>query len=48
MLMYDIPTICVVDGDKNFAGTVTYNDIQKAVKASYADEAEHIETEVLS
>jgi osmoprotectant transport system ATP-binding protein len=48
MLMYSTPTFCVVDGDKNFAGTITYNDIQKAVKASYADETEHDETEVIS
>ena len=40
MLMHDVGTFCVVDEDKNFAGTVNYNDIQKAVKASYADEAE--------
>ena len=40
MLMHDAGTFCVVDEDKNFAGTVTYNDIQKAVKESYADEAE--------
>ena len=46
MLMYNTPTFCIVDGDKNFAGTVTYNDIQKAVKASYADETEKNETEV--
>ena len=46
MLMYNTPTFCIVDGDKNFAGTVTYNDIQKAVKASYADETENVETEV--
>ena len=48
MLMYNTPTLCIVDGDKNFGGTVTYNDIQKAVKASYADEAENVETEVIS
>ncbi|MDD2389636.1 MAG: ABC transporter ATP-binding protein [Desulfobacterales bacterium] len=48
MLMFNTPTFCVVDEDKNFAGTVTYNDIQKAVKASYADEAENVETEVIS
>ena len=48
MLMYNTPTFCVVDGEKNFAGTVTYNDIQKAVKASYADETENVETEVVS
>jgi len=46
MLMYDAITFCVVDGDKHFAGTVTYNDIQKAVKASYADEVENVENEV--
>jgi len=40
MLMHSVGTFCVVDEDKNFAGTVTYNDIQKAVKESYADEAE--------
>ena len=48
MLMYSTPTFCVVDEDKNFAGTVTYNDIQKAVKASYADETEIDEAEVSS
>lgn len=48
MLMYNTATLCVVDGDKNFAGTITYNDIQKAVKASYADETEIDETEVAS
>lgn len=46
MLMYDTVTFSVVDEDKNFIGTVTYNDIQKAVKASYADEVENVETEV--
>lgn len=46
MLMYDAITFCVVDGDKKFVGTVTYNDIQKAVKASYADEVENVENEV--
>lgn len=46
MLMYNTATLCVVDGDKNFVGTVTYNDIQKAVKASYADDTEIDETEV--
>ncbi len=48
MLMYNTPTFCVVDEDKNFAGTITYNDIQKAVKASYADETENVENEVSS
>jgi osmoprotectant transport system ATP-binding protein len=43
MLMYDTVTFSVVDEAKNFIGTVTYNDIQKAVKASYADEAENVE-----
>ena len=46
MLMHDVGTFCVVDEDKNFAGTVTYNDIQKVVKESYADEAESGEDEV--
>jgi len=48
MLMYNTPTFCIVDGDKNFVGTVTYNDIQKAVKASYADETENVENGVSS
>ena len=49
MLMHDAGTFCVVDEDKNFAGTVAYNDIQKAVKESYADEAaESNENEVLT
>jgi len=48
MLMYSTPTFCVVDGEKNFVGTVTYNDIQKAVKAIYADETENIETDEVS
>lgn len=48
MLMYNTATLCVVDGDKNFIGTVTYNDIQKAVKASYADETERAENEETS
>ncbi len=48
MLMHNTPTFCIVDGDKNFAGTVTYNDIQKAVKASYADETENVETETIT
>ena len=46
MLMYSTPTFCVVDEDKNFIGTVTYNDIQKAVKEIYADETENVEIEV--
>ncbi len=40
MLMYDTGTFCVLDENGNFAGTVTYNDIQKVVRESYADEAE--------
>lgn len=48
MLMHSTPTFCVVDENKNFVGTVTYNDIQKAVKASYADETEHDENEVIA
>ncbi|MDY0222319.1 MAG: ABC transporter ATP-binding protein [Desulfobacterium sp.] len=46
MLMYSTPTFCVVDENKSLVGTVTYNDIQKAVKASYADETENVENEV--
>jgi len=46
MLMHDTGTFCVVDEAKNFAGTVTYNDIQKAVKEIYADEAESGEIRV--
>ena len=46
MLMHSVGTFCVVDEDNNFAGTVTYNDIQKAVKESYADEAESDENGV--
>ncbi len=48
MLMYDNATFCVLDEDKHFAGTVTYNDIQKAIKAAYYDETEHAENEVSS
>jgi osmoprotectant transport system ATP-binding protein len=40
MLMHDEGTFCVIDDNKEFVGTVTYNDIQKAVKVIYADEAE--------
>ncbi|HPQ42858.1 MAG TPA: ABC transporter ATP-binding protein [Syntrophales bacterium] len=40
MLMYDEVTFCAVDETGRFAGTVTYNDIQKVVRESYADEAE--------
>ncbi|MCK9275899.1 MAG: ABC transporter ATP-binding protein [Syntrophales bacterium] len=37
MLMYDLPLFCVLDDNENFTGTVTYKDIQQAVKESYAD-----------
>lgn len=40
MLMYDAGSFCVLDESGNFAGTITYNDIQKVVRESYADEAE--------
>ncbi len=46
MLMYDEVTLCAVDEDGRFGGTVTYNDIQKVVRESYADEAESREDEV--
>jgi len=50
MLMHSTASFCVVDEDKSFVGTVAYNDIQKAVKASYADddEKEDVVTEVSS
>ncbi|MBN1830140.1 MAG: ABC transporter ATP-binding protein [Deltaproteobacteria bacterium] len=40
MLMHDQATFCVLDDNGNFTGTVTYNDIQKIVKESYADDTE--------
>jgi len=40
MLMYNLMTLCVVDDNGDFIGTVSYNDIQKAIKESYTDEAE--------
>ena len=40
MLMHDQVTFCALDESGRFAGTVTYNDIQKVVRESYADEAE--------
>jgi len=40
MLMYDIGTFCVVDDNGDFIGTVSYNDIQKAIREIYSDEAE--------
>jgi len=40
MLMCDLMTLCVVDDKGDFLGTITYNDIQKAIKESYTDEAE--------
>ncbi len=46
MLMYDEVTLCVVDENGDFAGTITYNDIQQVVRESYADETESNETKV--
>jgi len=46
MLMHDQVTFCALDENGRFAGTVTYNDIQKVVRESYADEAESGENEV--
>ncbi|OQY01204.1 MAG: ABC transporter ATP-binding protein [Desulfobacteraceae bacterium 4572_130] len=40
MLMHTLMTFCVVDDNGDFIGTVSYNDIQRAVKKSYSDEAE--------
>lgn len=47
MLMYDESTFCVVDEKGDFAGTITYNDIQRVVRESYADEAESNSDEVV-
>jgi osmoprotectant transport system ATP-binding protein len=40
MLMYDFITLCVVDENHGFAGTVTYDDIQTKIKQSYTSEVE--------
>jgi osmoprotectant transport system ATP-binding protein len=40
MLMLDLLTLCVVDDNGDFVGTVTYNDIQKKVKESYKSDVE--------
>jgi len=40
MLMLDLLTLCVVDENGGFIGTVTYNDIQKRVKESYTSDVE--------
>ena len=40
MLMYNLMTLCVVDDNRDFIATISYNDIQKAIKESYTDEAE--------
>jgi len=40
MLMYNLMTLCVVDDNGDFTGTISYNDIQKSIKESYKDEAE--------
>lgn len=41
MLMYDFITLCVVDANHAFMGTVTYNDIQTKITESYTSEVEH-------
>lgn len=43
MLMYDFLTLCVVDDNHDFLGTVTYNDIQTKIKQSYASEVDQEE-----
>jgi osmoprotectant transport system ATP-binding protein len=40
MLMYDFLTLCVVDDNQSFLGTVTYNDIQAKLTESYTSEVE--------
>lgn len=40
MLMYDIVTICVVDSNGDFLGTVTYKDIQEKIKETYASDVD--------
>ncbi|MFP3867474.1 MAG: ABC transporter ATP-binding protein [Desulfobacteraceae bacterium] len=41
MLMYDLSTFCVVNAHGDFAGTVTYDYIQKAVKESHPNDQEN-------
>ena len=36
MLMHDFRTLCVVDAEKKFQGTITYDDIQDSIRQSYA------------
>ncbi|MFN2354102.1 MAG: ABC transporter ATP-binding protein [Desulfopila sp.] len=40
MLMHSFQTLCVVDENRRFIGTVTYDDIQDTVRQSYAVEEE--------
>lgn len=40
MLMLDLVTLCVVDNNGDFLGTVTYNDIQKKMKETYTSDVE--------
>ncbi|MCF8052855.1 MAG: ABC transporter ATP-binding protein [Desulfobacterales bacterium] len=40
MLMHSFQTLCVVDDNRRFIGTVTYDDIQDTVRQSYAAEEE--------
>jgi osmoprotectant transport system ATP-binding protein len=39
MLMHDFRTLCVVDAEKKFQGTITYDDIQDSVRHSYTLDA---------
>ena len=40
MLMYDFRTLCVVDSEQKLLGTITYDDIQDAIRQSYTLDAE--------
>jgi osmoprotectant transport system ATP-binding protein len=40
MLMYDFITLCVVNDNHEFLGTVTYNDIQAKIRQSYSSEVD--------
>jgi len=40
MLMYDFITLCVVNENHDFLGTVTYNDIQTKIRQSYTSEVD--------
>jgi osmoprotectant transport system ATP-binding protein len=40
MLMYDFISLCVVNDNNDFLGTVTYNDIQAKIRQSYTSEVD--------